>query len=95
VTFITDPLGSLTTFEYDPEGNLIAITDPPQNTRPPAECLKTTFTSNSADQPLSTTDPLGHTTTLDYDSAGNLIRITDPLGNTTTRTHDLVSRLVT
>ena len=94
VTSITDPLGNLTTFEYDASGNLIAITDPEQNLKPPADRLKTTFTYNAAGQPLTTTDPLGNTTTFTYDSSGNLAAITDPLGNTTTRTYDLVSRLI-
>ena len=32
-----DPLGNLTTFEYDSQGNLMAITDPEDNTKPEGE----------------------------------------------------------
>ena len=95
VTSITDPLGNLTTFEYNAQGNLISTTDPVQNTRPPADRLKTTFTYNTAGQPLTTADPLGNTTTFEYDSTGNLVRIIDSLGNPTTRSYDTVSRLIT
>ncbi len=90
-----DPLGNVTTFEYDTQGNLVAITDPEQNLRPAAERLKTRITYNSFGQPITTTDPLGNTTTFEYDSVGNLTAIVDPLGNRTTRTYDTVSRLVT
>jgi YD repeat-containing protein len=58
VTSITDPLGQTTTFTYDEHGNLVSITDPEQNLKPSAERLKTTFTYNSAGQPLTTTDAL-------------------------------------
>ena len=58
MTSITDPLGNLTTFEYDASGNLIAITDPEQNLLPPSDRLKTRFTYNSFGQPETTTDPL-------------------------------------
>jgi len=92
--FIYDASGNVTTFEYDGQGNLTAITDPEQNLKPPADRLKTTFTYNSAGQPLTTTDPLGNTTIFEYDTAGNLVRITDPLGSATNRTYDLVSRLI-
>ncbi|MFQ5657522.1 MAG: RHS repeat-associated core domain-containing protein, partial [Candidatus Methylomirabilales bacterium] len=94
LTSITDPLGNVTTFEYDAQGNLIAITDPLQNTKPEAERLKTQIAYNAFGQPLSTTDPLGNITTFAYNAQGDLASIADPLANTTTRTYDLVSRLI-
>jgi RHS repeat-associated protein len=86
--------GPVTTFEYDTQGNLIAITDPEQHLKPEEEWLKTRIAYNEFGQPISTTDPLEHVTTFTYDAHGNLMTIKDPLGNTTRRTYDLVSRLI-
>jgi YD repeat-containing protein len=76
VTSSTDPLGNLTTYEYDAQGNLTAITDPEQNVQAPAERLKTRITCNAYGQVLTVTDPLDHTTTFTYDADARLCTIT-------------------
>ncbi len=77
----TDPLGRVTRYSYDLQGNVTGITDPLTHTR--------TFTYDPTfNKVSSSTDPLGNVTTFEYDPQGNLTAITDPLTNTTTITHN-------
>ncbi len=73
VTSITDALGQVTAFAYDPQGNLTTITDPLGS--------RTALGCNSFGQPVSMTDALGNTTRFEYDTVGNLVATVDPLGN--------------
>jgi RHS repeat-associated protein len=84
VTSITDPLGDVTRFMYDSNGNLLTRTDPKGNT--------TSFTYLAFGQLGRATDPTGAKTTFAYDSFGNLTIVTDALGNTTTTAYDGISR---
>ncbi len=86
LTSVADPLGHVTTFEYDGQGNLTGVVDPLGK--------RTAIAYDGVGQPTSTTDPLNNTTAFGYDAFGNLTSITDPLGNTTTRQYDTVGRLV-
>ena len=85
VKTVTDPLGHITTFNYDIEGNLIGISNPLGHT--------TNMANNPTGQTISTTDPLGHTTQFAYD-LGDVVAITDPLGNVTARTVDSAGRVL-
>ena len=80
----TNPLGVVTEYVYDANGNQIALIRDSggdlENT--------TSFTYDGAGNRTGVTDPLGHTTTYTYDAAGNLTSVTDPLGNTTSYTYD-------
>ncbi|MEM1061878.1 MAG: hypothetical protein AAGJ97_06060, partial [Planctomycetota bacterium] len=83
----TGPLESafVTTYAYDADDNLTALTDPRGNT--------TTYTYDARDRLLTETDPLGSVTTYVYDAADNLIEMTDRLGRVTRYTYDEVDRL--
>lgn len=91
---VTDPLGNVLTLEYDPQANLVAITEPVENLKPPAERLKTTFLYDAQGRVQSRRDPLGAITQYEYDSPGNLTAVVDPLGNRTQYGYDIVSRLI-
>lgn len=102
-TVVTDPLGQITQFEYDPGSNLLLSTTDPLG-------RVTRFTYDTSGNVTSTidpqgyvraftyeptfnrltrlTDPLGNVTTFAYDATGNLTGLTDPLGQTTTTTYD-------
>ncbi|MFQ5964050.1 MAG: MopE-related protein [Candidatus Scalinduaceae bacterium] len=71
-TSIVDRNNNTTTFAYDANDNLTAITDPVG--------LVTTLTY-TGDMLSSVTDPAGRVTTFEHDSEGNLTRITDPDGS--------------
>lgn len=81
---IIDPLGHVTGFIYDKNGNLKERSD--------ANDHVTKFSHNGRGLPTGITDPLDHHTTLGYDGFGNLTSITDPLGHTTSIQYDAVSR---
>lgn len=80
----TNPLGVVTRYEYDGNGNRTRIV---RDSGGPLENA-TTYSYDSEGNLTSVTGPLGNTTTYEYDADGNLIRITDPLGNVTTYTYD-------
>lgn len=81
---LTDPLGNITGFTYDANGNLTERID--------ANGHSTRLSYNGRGLPTGITDPLSHHTTLAYDGFGNLTAITDPLGHTTSIQYDAVSR---
>ncbi|MGE0086302.1 MAG: RHS repeat-associated core domain-containing protein [Desulfococcaceae bacterium] len=77
---------SVTTMEYDDNGNMISLTD--------AEGNKTTFTHNIMGQVKTKTDPKGKVWTYDYDDMGNLKSLTDPLGSVTAYEYDKVGNKI-
>lgn len=80
----TNPLGVVTKYEYDNNGNQTKIMrdfgGSLENT--------TTYTYDNKGNMLSETDPLGNIRQYEYADNGNLIKITDPLGNVTAYTYD-------
>ncbi len=96
--------GVATVYTYDPEGNLLTVTDRVGN--------RTTFTNDGQGRPLtvtdalkgvtkfiwtgadltSVTDPLNRTTQYTTDAAGRVTAVQDPLGNRTKRTLDALDR---
>jgi RHS repeat-associated protein len=90
---VTDALGNVTTYHFDPNGNLLDVTDPTGATR--------VFTLNVQQNNLvssirgggscpSCGNPRLGDLTFTYDANGNLATRTDSLGNTTTTTYDPV-----
>ena len=89
ITSITDPLGRVSSYTYDANGNMVSVT---QLSGTPG-AVTTNYNYDPVwNKVASTTDPLGHTTTLSYDAAGNLALVTDPLGNNTNITYDASAR---
>ncbi|MFM0734149.1 DUF6531 domain-containing protein [Paraburkholderia sediminicola] len=96
--------GVATVYTYDPNGNLLTVTDRMGN--------RTTFTNDGQGRPLtvtdalkgvtrftytgadltSVTDPLKRTTQYTTDAAGRVTVVQDPLGNKTKRTFDALDR---
>jgi RHS repeat-associated protein len=88
---VTDPLGRVTSYAYDANGNLTSIT----KLSGTANAVTTTMTYDNTFSLLrSVTDPLSHTTNFDYDGSGNLITITDPLQHQTTMSYDTQGRVL-
>ena len=81
---MTDLLGYTTTFTYDPNGNLLTVTDAKQQT--------TTHTYDPLNRLLTRTDPLTRTASFTYDLVGNLTTATDRKHQTTTVTTDPLNR---
>ncbi len=94
-----DPLGHVTSYGYDADLNLIAVTDPRGNattmtydergnllsrTAPPPLSYTETWTYDAADHVTSYTNPRGHTTRLDYLASGLLQSVTYPTVPATT-----------
>src|SRR6266571_5247137 len=70
---VTDPLGRVTSYSYDANGNVTSIT----RLSGTPNAVTTTMTYDSAfNQLLSVTDPLNNTTRFTYDSQDNLTGIT-------------------
>jgi RHS repeat-associated protein len=80
LTARTDPLGRITTYNYDANRNLIKETAP--------DGSFTVHSYDSIGNLLSTTDALGNTTTYNYNVLGQVTSSTDPLGRTTTSSYD-------
>jgi YD repeat-containing protein len=68
-----DALGRVTTYVYDPQGNLIKRTDPLNQS--------VTYTYNVYGQQIGTVDARGNTWTFEYDVYGNRTKVTDPENN--------------
>ena len=82
VTQATDPLGRVTTYDYDPTNN-IDLLDARNTTGGLNEQLFSA-TYNSAHQPLTQTDAAGQTTILAYNANGQMLTSQDPLQRTVT-----------
>ena len=89
-TSITDPMGRTTTYAYDGDGNLMAVTDPLGTARSATTGRRadvgrrprraTPPTSPMKTEQTTSTDPLGHETQVAYDSLGQPAGIRDPEG---------------
>src|SRR5262249_27555004 len=79
-----DALGGITSFSYDPNGNVLTVTDARGN--------MTHNTYEQMDRLASRTDPVGATETFAYDLGGNLSRHVDRKGQAATYTYDLLNR---
>jgi RHS repeat-associated protein len=87
---VTDPLGRVTSFDYDGQGNTTRVT----RLDGTANAVTTTFSFGGPFGQLSSvTDPLGHTGTLSYDQRGSLITTTDPLNHQTTFSYNTAGQL--
>jgi RHS repeat-associated protein len=98
---MTDPLGNMTFYSYDPLGNRVSLTDPLGSiTRFQYDTLDRlvgqtnallgviSYTYDPFGRQLTVTDPNTNTTTYLYDVRGRLIRTTDPLGGTIRNGYD-------
>jgi RHS repeat-associated protein len=79
-TITQDPLGLLTHFYYDANGNLIREVLP--------NGAVETSTYDTQGNVLTQTDPLGNTISYAYNAANDLASYTDPAGNKTSYTYD-------
>ena len=97
----TDPLGNVTSYQYDEKRNLVATTYPDGTTTTSTydengnlasstDALghTTTYTYNEQNLVTSITDAAGKQTQYSYDAQGNMISVTDPAGATTSYTYD-------
>jgi RHS repeat-associated protein len=92
IVTMTDPLGHVTTFDYDPHVVLSHLTDPTNRRTQFAFAPSGQVTAVTQPVFISDPNPVFHTTGFTY-SQGDLVGTTDPLGNTTTRFVDGAGRL--
>jgi RHS repeat-associated protein len=98
----TDPLGHTTSYAYDSNLDVTAITDPNGNTTlmeydgsgnrlsrtsPAPFSYEERWSYNALDEPLTYTDRRGLTTSYTYDSRGNPLKTTAPDGSSTSNTY--------
>ena len=104
---VTDPLGGVRRFEYDPMGNLVTQVD--ENgvvttyeydalnrliTQNDAKGNKTHYEYNHLGLLMKRTDALGNVTAYDYDALGRMIKETDPIGAIRSFEYDLNGNLI-
>jgi RHS repeat-associated protein len=77
-------MSGLTQFGYDPNGNLLNVTDSRNN--------QTIYTYNNMDQRATRQDPLLRTEISQYDLAGNMTQFTDRKNQITTYGYDGLNR---
>jgi len=100
--------GDVTTYVYDPSGNITEVHYPDTTQalstyndrnqltrvlRPDGTTVSSTY--DSAGNLRDTTDALGNTTTYTYNANHDLVSSTDTVGNTTTYTHGPVGEILT
>jgi RHS repeat-associated protein len=97
-TVVTDALGNQTTYRFDPNQNLLNVTDPTGQVRVFNHSLQqnnvVTSITGGGTCPVCGTPGAGDLT-YTFDSTGNLLTKTDGLGNTSTYTYDPVFSQVT
>ncbi len=84
ITLLTDAINGVTQFGYDPNSNLLTVTD--------AKSQQTVYTPNNMNRTTSRKDPLLRTETYTYDNNGNLATVLDRKSQTTTYTYDPLNR---
>lgn len=104
-----DPLGNITSLEYDRNLNLTGVTDPLghttsmrydsrgnllRRTAPAPLSYEDRWTYDAANRPLSHTDPLGRRTSFTYDASENLIQLGRPDGANVVFTREAGTGLV-
>ena len=92
VTHVTDALGRVSSYHYNPHHEVIAIEEPgPHDTQgqPTRICTRTAMDAHG--NPLEAVDALGRTTRYQWDERGNLLSITDPSGATTRFTYNALN----
>lgn len=103
LTSRTDPLGHVTTYAYDGDLNVSAVTTPNGNTTlmdydadgnmvdrtsPAPYGYEEVWTYNGLDEPVSFRDRRGSTTRYTYDGRGNLLKVTAADGTSTSNSYD-------
>jgi RHS repeat-associated protein len=89
-TQVTDPLQGVTTFTYDPNGNLQTVLDARQQ----GTNNKTVYTYDNFDHLQTRTDPLTRQEAYVFDQLGNLSSFTDRRGKVTTYQYDGLNRRI-
>ncbi|HKZ80773.1 MAG TPA: RHS repeat-associated core domain-containing protein [Pyrinomonadaceae bacterium] len=79
-----DPLQGVTASAYDPNGNVLSITD--------ARNSVTSYIYDNMDRVITRRDPLLRDETYEYDLNGNLKKVTDRKGQITNFTYDALDR---
>ena len=83
-------MGVITAYQYDSDGNVIAVTDSYQT-----EAAKSYYYSYTTENEISSSmDPLGGVGTKLYTDSGMLESVTDPLEGTTQYSYDTLNRLI-
>lgn len=82
----TDATGAVTTVSYDPNGNIIKLTQ--------ADGNEIIYTYNARNELTSYVDAAGYTHSYAYDGNGNVVSETDGNGNTTVYTYDGLNRVI-
>ena len=92
---ITDAKGSLVTFVYDKNSNVISTTEIEKSDLGNAEqTFTTTFSYDGLDRRIETVDNVGNTNRGRYDSRNNYTISIDALGNTIRHDFDGINRLI-
>jgi RHS repeat-associated protein len=81
---VIDPLGNVTKYAYDPNGNLETLTDPKNH--------KTKYTYNANDELTKVEKPNGNLLETGYDGAGQVTSQTDGNKNTTTYKRNILEQ---
>ncbi|MBT1187915.1 RHS repeat protein [Streptomyces sp. CJ_13] len=82
-----NPAQFTTTYEYDPAGNQVKVTNPLGKV--------TTTQYDAANRVVAATDELGKTTKTDYDELGRIAKVIGPDGAVTSYTYNTVGDLAT
>jgi RHS repeat-associated protein len=84
IAAITDPLGNVSSMEYDDLGNMISSVDPFNN--------ETNFSYDTHGNLTTITNANNVTSYMDYDSSGNITEITNANGDKTLMTYNVVGK---
>ena len=91
---VTDPKNNSANFVYDPNSNIIIVTETDKSDLGnPDEGFTTTYVYDNLDRMTRTVDNVGNTNNVAYDSRNNRTRSLDALGNETRYDYDGINRL--